>query len=122
MENPSRGQALPPSGRDRNPFWAPPKPSGGLRPAARLPGGVQPPLRKPPATLRRLSLPESRSLVLGSRRPTSPWPFCVTVDFDTVGQGEPEKINTVTIRERDKMTQDRIAIDQVENYLRDRLK
>jgi len=49
-------------------------------------------------------------------------PFCVTVDFDTVGQGEPEKLNTVTIRERDKMTQDRIAIDQVENYLRDRIK
>jgi len=44
------------------------------------------------------------------------------VDFDTVGQGEPEKLNTVTIRERDKMTQDRVAIDQVENYLRDRIK
>jgi len=67
-------------------------------------------------------LPENRSLALGPRRPTSPWPFCVTVDFDTVGQGEPEKLNTVTIRERDKMTQDRIAIDQVENYLRDRIK
>jgi glycyl-tRNA synthetase len=49
-------------------------------------------------------------------------PFCVTVDFDTVGQGEAEKLNTVTIRERDKMTQDRIAIDQVESYLRNRLK
>ena len=49
-------------------------------------------------------------------------PFCITVDFDTVGQGEADKVNTVTIRERDKMTQDRIAIDQVENYLRARLK
>jgi glycyl-tRNA synthetase len=49
-------------------------------------------------------------------------PFCVTVDFDTVGQGEADKKDTVTIRERDKMTQDRVGIDQVEAYLRDRIK
>ena len=49
-------------------------------------------------------------------------PFCVTVDFDTVGQGEADKKDTVTIRERDKITQDRVGIDQVENYLRERIR
>jgi len=49
-------------------------------------------------------------------------PFCITVDFDTVGQGEAEKLNTVTIRERDAMTQDRIPLDQVEAYIRARIK
>ncbi|HZC69918.1 MAG TPA: glycine--tRNA ligase [Jatrophihabitans sp.] len=38
-------------------------------------------------------------------------PFCVTVDFDTLDD------NAVTIRERDTMKQERIAIDQVERYL-----
>jgi len=49
-------------------------------------------------------------------------PYCVTVDFDTVGQGEADKVNTVTIRERDAMTQDRIPLDQVEAYIRARIK
>jgi glycyl-tRNA synthetase len=49
-------------------------------------------------------------------------PFCVTVDFDTVGQGEADKKDTVTIRERDKMTQDRVDISQVEGYLREHIK
>jgi glycyl-tRNA synthetase len=38
-------------------------------------------------------------------------PFCVTVDFDTLDD------SAVTIRERDTMKQERIAIDQVERYL-----
>jgi glycyl-tRNA synthetase len=42
-------------------------------------------------------------------------PYCVTVDFETLDDG------AVTIRERDAMTQERIAIDQVERYLLDRL-
>src|SRR6185312_10689106 len=42
-------------------------------------------------------------------------PYCVTVDFDTLDD------DAVTIRERDSMAQDRIAIDQVESYLADRL-
>jgi glycyl-tRNA synthetase len=49
-------------------------------------------------------------------------PYCVTVDFDTVGQGEADKADTVTIRERDRMTQDRVAIGQVEGYLRERIR
>lgn len=42
-------------------------------------------------------------------------PFCVTVDFDTLED------DAVTVRERDSMRQERIAIDQVERYLLDHL-
>lgn len=38
-------------------------------------------------------------------------PFCITVDFDTLDD------NAVTIRERDTMAQERVALDQVEGYL-----
>jgi glycyl-tRNA synthetase len=38
-------------------------------------------------------------------------PFCVTVDFDSM---EDKK---VTVRHRDKMTQDRISVDQIKTYL-----
>jgi glycyl-tRNA synthetase len=42
-------------------------------------------------------------------------PFCVTVDFDTIED------QAVTVRERDSMAQERIAIDQVEGWLAGRL-
>ena len=42
-------------------------------------------------------------------------PFCVTVDFDTLED------QAVTIRDRDSMTQERIAIDQLKRYLTDKL-
>ncbi len=42
-------------------------------------------------------------------------PFCVTVDFDTLED------NAVTIRERDTMSQERVALDQVQPYLAQRL-
>ncbi len=42
-------------------------------------------------------------------------PFCVTVDFDSLDDHQ------VTVRDRDTMAQDRIAMDQVEGYLRARL-
>jgi glycyl-tRNA synthetase len=42
-------------------------------------------------------------------------PYCVTVDFDTVND------QAVTVRDRDTMQQDRVALDQVETYLSDRL-
>jgi len=35
-------------------------------------------------------------------------PYCITVDFDTLGEGDTEKKNTVTIRDRDTAKQDRI--------------
>ena len=43
-------------------------------------------------------------------------PFCVTVDFDTLDD------HAVTIRERDAMTQERVALDGVTDYLAARLK
>jgi glycyl-tRNA synthetase len=42
-------------------------------------------------------------------------PFCVTVDFDTLDD------NAVTIRERDTMKQERVALDQVSGYVAERL-
>ena len=42
-------------------------------------------------------------------------PFCVTVDFDTLED------QAVTVRERDSMSQERVALDQVEGYLAERL-
>ncbi len=42
-------------------------------------------------------------------------PYCVTVDFDTLED------NAVTIRERDSMKQDRVALDRVRSYFAERL-
>ena len=42
-------------------------------------------------------------------------PYCVTVDFDTLND------QAVTVRDRDTMQQERVAIAQVESYLTDRL-
>ena len=42
-------------------------------------------------------------------------PFCITVDFDTLTD------DAVTIRERDTMSQERVALDQVQSYLGARL-
>ena len=48
-------------------------------------------------------------------------PFCVTVDFDTVGENGPEKAGTVTLRHRDSMRQERIAIADLKTWLLDRI-
>jgi glycyl-tRNA synthetase len=42
-------------------------------------------------------------------------PHCVTVDFDTLDD------NAVTIRERDKMTQERVSVDKLKAYLVEKL-
>src|SRR6478609_8461453 len=42
-------------------------------------------------------------------------PFCVTVDFESLDD------RAVTVRERDSMSQERVALDQVESYLAARL-
>ena len=51
-------------------------------------------------------------------------PFCITVDFDTVGDSEKGVAadNCVTIRERDSMQQVRIPISEVKAYLAERVK
>ena len=38
-------------------------------------------------------------------------PFCITVDFDTL------KDESVTVRDRDSATQERIKISDLDNYL-----
>jgi glycyl-tRNA synthetase len=43
-------------------------------------------------------------------------PFCITVDHQTLED------NTVTIRERDTMAQDRVAISEIENIIRKKIK
>ena len=42
-------------------------------------------------------------------------PFCITVDFDTLED------NCVTIRDRDTMKQERIAIDEIKDYIEKRI-
>ena len=37
-------------------------------------------------------------------------PWCVTVDFDTLGEKGPELLDTVTLRDRDTMKQERVKI------------
>ncbi len=43
-------------------------------------------------------------------------PFCVTVDFDSLEQ------QTVTVRDRDTMAQERVAIPDLQDYFRERLR
>jgi glycyl-tRNA synthetase len=42
-------------------------------------------------------------------------PYCVTVDFDTLND------KAVTVRDRDTMKQERVAIDELEEYLAEKL-
>jgi len=42
-------------------------------------------------------------------------PFCVTIDFETAADGK------ATVRERDSMTQDRVAVEGIGRYLADKL-
>ena len=48
-------------------------------------------------------------------------PFCITVDFDTVGDAEKAGDNCVTVRERDTMEQVRIPISELKAYLAEKL-
>ena len=43
-------------------------------------------------------------------------PFCITVDFDTLED------QAATVRDRDHMRQERVALDQIESYLHERLR
>ena len=43
-------------------------------------------------------------------------PFCVTIDYDSLEDG------TVTVRHRDTMTQERISVERLKQYLQERLK
>ncbi len=47
-------------------------------------------------------------------------PYCLTVDYDTVDETSPN-YNTVTVRDRDTMKQDRINIDNLKAFLAENL-
>ena len=47
--------------------------------------------------------------------------YCVTVDFDTVGDAEKEGDNCVTVRDRDTMEKVRLPIDQLKAYLQEKM-
>jgi glycyl-tRNA synthetase len=42
-------------------------------------------------------------------------PFCIMIDYETLGD------DTVTVRDRDSMKQDRVSTDMLAGYLRERL-
>jgi len=49
-------------------------------------------------------------------------PFGVTVDFETLGEKDPSLLNTVTLRERDSMKQERVAIKDLVETLTSRIR
>ena len=49
-------------------------------------------------------------------------PFCVTLDFQTVGDENTPADHCVTVRERDTMEQVRIPMSEVKNYIAERIK
>ena len=48
-------------------------------------------------------------------------PYCITVDFETVGDDKTPADNCVTVRDRDTMEQVRIPISQLKAYLTEKL-
>ena len=48
-------------------------------------------------------------------------PYCITVDFETVGDDKTPADNCVTIRDRDIMEQVRVPIDQLVSWLEEKL-
>lgn len=51
-------------------------------------------------------------------------PFCVTIDYDTLGQGkdgDTSLTDTVTVRDRDTMQQERVAVSELLSFIRVRL-
>ena len=49
-------------------------------------------------------------------------PYCVTVDFDTIGENGEANRDTVTLRHRDSMTQERIHISELLGFLSSKIR
>ncbi len=49
-------------------------------------------------------------------------PYCITVDFQTVGDDKTPADGCVTVRERDSMEQERVKIEELKEYLAKRMK
>ena len=48
-------------------------------------------------------------------------PLCITIDFETVGDGEKEADNCVTVRDRDTMEQVRLPIEKLKDYIAEKV-
>ncbi|HEY4478200.1 MAG TPA: His/Gly/Thr/Pro-type tRNA ligase C-terminal domain-containing protein, partial [Candidatus Paceibacterota bacterium] len=48
-------------------------------------------------------------------------PYCIVVDFDTLGEEKPELKDTVTVRDRDTGTQERVKVSELISFLKERL-
>ena len=48
-------------------------------------------------------------------------PWCIVIDFDTLGEENPEQKDTVTIRDRDTGTQERIKKDEIIDYIKEKM-
>ncbi len=49
-------------------------------------------------------------------------PYCITIDFETLGEKGPELRDTVTVRHRDSMKQDRVKISDLFTFLLDKIR
>ncbi|MBQ8917953.1 MAG: glycine--tRNA ligase, partial [Oscillospiraceae bacterium] len=49
-------------------------------------------------------------------------PLCITVDFETVGDGEVAADNCVTVRDRDTMEQVRMPISELKAYITEKIR
>ena len=49
-------------------------------------------------------------------------PLCITVDFETVGDGEIAADNCVTVRDRDTMEQVRMPISELKAYITEKIR
>ena len=48
-------------------------------------------------------------------------PFCITIDFDTLGE-KPELKDTVTLRHRDTGEQERLLLSELANFISEKIK
>ncbi|MDD5318373.1 MAG: glycine--tRNA ligase [Candidatus Pacebacteria bacterium] len=78
-------------------------------------------LRKEPALAGRVSFDDNGNIGKRYRRQDEiGTPFCVTIDFDTLGE-KPELLNTVTLRDRDTGGQKRVSIDELASIFKSAL-
>ncbi len=45
-------------------------------------------------------------------------PWCIVVDFDTLGEGDKDKKDTVTVRDRDSGEQERVKVTELADYIK----
>ena len=64
----------------------------------------------------------ARSGVVIAGRTKSERRFALTVDFETLGEKDPALRDTVTLRDRDSMQQERVAIQDLPAILRERIR